>query len=167
MTIEQPPALPPAPIQPQTVPPVAVHVPLAQAVRLSGSGLARQWTECRIEPYLYQGGACGAAGPASAPGSALGRPARRTPGHTHAPADQGGSQSRRQAGDSRLSHCRLSVVAIVAWMAPSGASLTSATLSPGPGPLTSDRRLRGDSRHWNAISARKHIPFRSSVRSVT
>jgi len=30
----------------------------------------------------HQGGACGAAGPASAPGSALGRPARRTPGHT-------------------------------------------------------------------------------------
>jgi len=29
-----------------------------------------------------QGGACGAAGPASAPGSALARPARRTPGHT-------------------------------------------------------------------------------------
>ena len=37
---------------------------------------------CRIEPLLDQGGACGAAGPASAPGSALGRPARRTPGHT-------------------------------------------------------------------------------------
>ena len=32
---------------------------------------------------LDQGGACGAAGPASAPGSALGRPARRTPGHAH------------------------------------------------------------------------------------
>ena len=29
-----------------------------------------------------QGGACGAAGPASAPGSAVERPARRTPGHT-------------------------------------------------------------------------------------
>ena len=36
---------------------------------------------CRIEPYLDQGGACGAAGPASAPGSAVERPARRTPGH--------------------------------------------------------------------------------------
>jgi hypothetical protein len=33
---------------------------------------------------LCQGGACGAAGPASAPGSALARPARRTPGHTRA-----------------------------------------------------------------------------------
>ena len=30
---------------------------------------------------LDQGGACGAAGPASAPGSAVERPARRTPGH--------------------------------------------------------------------------------------
>jgi hypothetical protein len=37
---------------------------------------------CRIKPYLDQGGACGAAGPAPAPGSAVARPARRTPGHT-------------------------------------------------------------------------------------
>ena len=38
---------------------------------------------CRIEPYLDQGGACGAAGPASAPGSALGGPpgARRAKSH--------------------------------------------------------------------------------------
>jgi hypothetical protein len=33
-----------------------------------------------------QGGACGAAGPASAPGSAVERPARRTPGHATAGA---------------------------------------------------------------------------------
>src|SRR6266566_7049466 len=33
---------------------------------------------------LDQGGACGAAGPASAPPLSLGRPARRTPGHTYA-----------------------------------------------------------------------------------
>ena len=32
----------------------------------------------------YQGGACGAAGPASAPGSAVERPARRTPGGPYA-----------------------------------------------------------------------------------
>ena len=31
-------------------------------------------SRCRIEPYWNQGGACGAAGPASAPGSALGGP---------------------------------------------------------------------------------------------
>ena len=35
---------------------------------------------CRIMPFLDQGGACGAAGSASAPGSASERPARRTPG---------------------------------------------------------------------------------------
>jgi hypothetical protein len=39
---------------------------------------------CRINPYLDQGGACGAAGSASAPDSALGRPARRTPSHNPA-----------------------------------------------------------------------------------
>jgi len=39
-----------------------------------------------------QGGACGAAGPASAPGSAVERPARHTPGHT------------RQAGKSTSAH---------------------------------------------------------------
>jgi hypothetical protein len=38
---------------------------------------------CRIEPFLDQGGACGAAGPASAPRSALGGPrgARRAAAH--------------------------------------------------------------------------------------
>jgi hypothetical protein len=38
---------------------------------------------CRIEPYLDQGGACGAAGPASAPRAQPWRgPPGRTPGHT-------------------------------------------------------------------------------------
>ena len=35
---------------------------------------------CRIKPYWIKSGACGAAGPASAPPLSLGRPARRTPG---------------------------------------------------------------------------------------
>jgi hypothetical protein len=37
---------------------------------------------CRMEPYLDQGGACGAAGPAPAPGLSLGGPPGRTPGRT-------------------------------------------------------------------------------------
>jgi 2'-5' RNA ligase len=37
---------------------------------------------CRIMPYLNQGGACGAAGPASAPGSGLGRPRPARPRRT-------------------------------------------------------------------------------------
>ena len=45
------------------------------------------WTRTR----LCQGGACGAAGPASAAASGLGRPGRRTPGHTAGHADQDGS----------------------------------------------------------------------------
>ena len=54
-------------------------------VRIEGQ-LHRVAELCRSND---QGGACGAAGPASAPGSALGRPARRTPGHTLAvSADQ-------------------------------------------------------------------------------
>ena len=42
---------------------------------------ARRRSRCRIEPYLDQGGACGAAGPASAPGSAFpeARPAHAGP----------------------------------------------------------------------------------------
>jgi hypothetical protein len=37
------------------------------------------WPPCA---WRHQGGACGAAGPASAPGSAVDGPPRRTPGHT-------------------------------------------------------------------------------------
>ncbi len=65
---------------------------------------------CRIEPFLYQGGAArGAAGPASAPGSALGGPpgARRaTPAGR---ADQSGLPV-TQSGTvrSHLPHTRLS-----------------------------------------------------------
>src|SRR5208282_621591 len=37
-------------------------------------GHTRRPIRCRVGPFLDQGGACGAAGPASAPGSGLGRP---------------------------------------------------------------------------------------------
>lgn len=40
---------------------------------------------CRIKPYLIKRRRCAAPGPASAPGSAFRRPARRTPGRTHIP----------------------------------------------------------------------------------
>jgi hypothetical protein len=47
---------------------------------------------CRIEPYLDQGGACGAAGPAPASASGLGGPGRRVPGHAmQVTIDQSGS----------------------------------------------------------------------------
>ena len=55
---------------------------------------------CRIEPFLDQGGACGAAGPASAPGSASGRPARRKPGHSR--KESGSRWLTRHAGRYRV-----------------------------------------------------------------
>src|SRR5262249_4051291 len=45
-------------------------------------------------PGVLKGGACGAAGPASAPGSALARPARRTPAKWQS-ADHDGSYGRK------------------------------------------------------------------------
>ena len=52
-------------------------------------GMLARWRalarRCRIMPYWIKRGAYGAAGPASAPPLGLGRPARRTPGHTYAP----------------------------------------------------------------------------------
>jgi hypothetical protein len=51
----------------------------------------------------------GAAGPASAPGSSLGRPARRTPGHTRrARRSTGLTGSQRSCAQSHLSRLRLS-----------------------------------------------------------
>jgi len=57
-----------------------------------------------------QGGACGAAGPASAPGSAFrSRPARRTPGRSSEPrADQGAHTPRYGAAHSHLPRLQLS-----------------------------------------------------------
>ncbi len=50
---------------------------------------------CRIKPYLNQGGACGAAGPASAAGSALGGPPGASRATPPGRADQGNSRVRR------------------------------------------------------------------------
>jgi len=56
-----------------------------RAVAAVSSGARRRLrgSRCRIEPYWIKGGAAPrTAGPASAPGSAVERPARRTQGHT-------------------------------------------------------------------------------------
>ena len=69
----------------------------------------RQCDPLPNQALLDQDGACGAAGPALAPGSALPRPARRTPGHPVDASDQPGSLTKRMgAARSRLPHRRLS-----------------------------------------------------------
>ena len=78
--------------------------PSASTTEPSCSAKASTRCICAALPNLAvfdQGGACGAAGPASAPGSALGRPARRTPGPRA--TDRSGSFAvRTGAAGSRL-----------------------------------------------------------------
>jgi hypothetical protein len=54
----------------------------------SPSHIAVPRPRCRIDLYLNQGAACGVAGPAPAPGSALGRPARRSRATPRGPPGQ-------------------------------------------------------------------------------
>jgi hypothetical protein len=54
---------------------------LGLAVRLNHPAVHDYPGWADVEGSGFKSGACGAAGPASAPGSAVERPARRTPGH--------------------------------------------------------------------------------------
>jgi hypothetical protein len=93
-------------------------------------------------PGVLKSGTCGAAGPASAPPLSLGRPARRTPGHTARPLDQRGSHvTQTSARPAILPHRSLS--SSRSWPSPSqvpeASTLASASESPGacetqPGP---------------------------------
>jgi hypothetical protein len=84
--------------------------PATTLVRPPESGRRGSYRNALPNPPIHdQGGACGAAGPAPAPGSALGRPARRKPGHPHGHVDQGGSHgSVPRAARSRLARPPLS-----------------------------------------------------------
>jgi hypothetical protein len=91
---------------------------------------------CRIQPYINQGGA---AGPAPAPGLALG-PAWRKPGHTGRTAgDQDGSYATQTgAANGRLSRSRLSSTRSSRHGGPPVRRMRSATPIIDPRPLTRD-----------------------------
>jgi len=71
-------------------------------------------SRCRIEPFLDQGGACGTAGPASAPGSALREAPPAHAGPHHLARGDHGSSYGMQTGAGRCHRPRLPIVQFAA-----------------------------------------------------
>jgi len=87
-------------------------------VRIEVLNVGRRSTDAESSRTADQGGACGAAGPAPAPGSALGRPARRKPATPAGSQIKGGSfVTRSGTARSRLPHSGIVQLAATASMA--------------------------------------------------
>jgi hypothetical protein len=140
-------ASPASPAKPRRVAGVVTPTKLAEHVRIDGplttwrTGPATEHraVRCRIGAYLDQGGACAAAGPASAPDSALGGPpgARRAGAAEHAdPSDSRG----RQPGGARIRRprSRLSSSQPPRLGRPAGVAARSASPNLDPVPTRTD-----------------------------
>ena len=87
-------------------------------VRIEVLNVGRRSTDAESSRTADQGVACGAAGPAPAPGSALGRPARRKPATPAGSQIKGGSfVTRSGTARSRLPHSGIVQLAATASMA--------------------------------------------------